>query len=140
MAKQNNRKCICCSVEYRYCNTCAEDATKPAWYAIYCSENCKKLFQAVSGYLANAVSIEETQARFDNCDLSYKDKLKDKFIEVIDEVYKTKQNNKTVETEVEKELVEEIVETSVESVVEENIKIVPKTRNGKSNKKKVVFE
>ena len=138
MAKQNNRKCICCSTEYRYCNTCSEDALKPSWYAIYCSENCKKLFQAVSGCLANAVSIEDTKTRFDDCDLSYKDKLKDSFIKVIDEVYKNKsKEKKNVEIEIKDELKEESVESScIENIVEENIKIVPKTRSEKVSKRK----
>ena len=87
MAKKNNRKCICCSTEYRYCNTCSEDATKPAWYAIYCSENCKKLFSAASGYHSKTATIEEVRARFDACDLSYKDKLGVNFIEAINAVY-----------------------------------------------------
>lgn len=138
MANKNNRKCICCSTEYRYCNTCSEDALKPAWYSIYCSENCKKLFQAVSGYLANAVSIEETRARFDNCDLSYKEKLKDKFIEVIDEIYKNKlEEQKNIKIETKDELTEEFTTTSD---VEENLKIMSRSRNGKYNKKKEIFE
>jgi hypothetical protein len=144
MAKQNNRKCICCATEYRYCNTCSEDKSKPAWYAIYCSENCKKLFQAVSGYLANAVNIEETKARFDNCDLSYKNKLKDKFIEVIDEVCKNKIEKIEVETTIVEETVienvEEVIETvetsNAENIETESIKIVPKSRNGKINKRR----
>ena len=138
MAKPNNRKCICCSTEYRYCNTCAEDKTKPAWYAIYCSENCKKLFQAVSGYLANAVSFEETKRRFDDCDLSYKNKLKDSFIKVIDEIYKNEveelENMEMVNVE---ELIEETIDISDKKNSEkDSIKIMPRTRNGKMNKRK----
>ena len=150
MTNKNNRKCICCSTEYRYCNTCSEDALKPAWHSIYCSENCKKLFQAVSGYLANAVSIEETRARFDDCDLSYKKNLKDTFIKVIDEVYKVKSEFQTVteaeteievKTEIKDELTEEIVEGSdTENIIEESIKMKPKYRTGKYNKKKEIFE
>ena len=143
MAKQNNRKCICCSTEYQYCNTCSEDKSKPAWYAIYCSENCKKLFQAVSGYLANAVSIEETRARFDDCDLSYKNKLKDKFIEVINEVCKNKnEKHEDVKLEIKEDVVEEVVEVSnvessdLENSEKEIVKIVPKSRSGKMNKRK----
>lgn len=143
MAKQNNRKCICCSTEYQYCNTCSEDKSKPAWYAIYCSENCKKLFQAVSGYLANAVSIEETRARFDDCDLSYKNKLKDKFIEVINEVCKNKtEKHEDVKLEIKEDVIEEVIEASnvessdLENPEKEIVKIVPKSRSGKMNKRK----
>ena len=147
MAKQNNRKCICCSTEYQYCNTCSGDSSKPAWYAIYCSENCKKLFQAVSGYIANAVSLEDTRKRFDDCDLSYKNKLKDKFIEVINEVYKNKiEEHDDIKPEIKEDVIAEITEEVIEESVEisavisdfesENIKIVPKSKNNKVYKRK----
>ena len=157
MTNKNNRKCICCSTEYRYCNTCSEDALKPAWHSIYCSENCKKLFQAVSGYLANAVSIEETRARFDDCDLSYKKNLKDTFIKVIDEVYEVKSEFQTVteteteievKTEIKDELTEEIVEDAVEedasqsiedTVVEEATEEVKEKTKEEPKKKKGFF-
>lgn len=136
MAKKNNRKCICCSTEYRYCNTCAEDANKPAWYAIYCSENCKKLFHAASGYHAQTATLEEVKARFDACDLSYKDKLNENFIEAINAAYEIKKENVEIKEE------ENVVSTDVESVIEaeEKVEVAEKIKYGKSNKKKVVFE
>lgn len=136
MAKKNNRKCICCSTEYRYCNTCAEDVNKPAWYAIYCSENCKKLFHAASGYHAQTATLEEVKARFDACDLSYKDKLNENFIEAINAAYGIKKENVEIKEE------ENVVSTDVESVIEaeEKVEVTEKIKYGKSNKKKVVFE
>lgn len=144
MAKPNNRKCICCSTEYRYCNTCSEDSSKPSWYAIYCSENCKKLYQAVSGYLANAVSLEETRARFDDCDLSYKHKLKSNFIETINDVCKNEvQAEITLEVDTTEHVVDEtIVLSETEETTEKEVEVIKETKYGNKNKnkKKIVFE
>ena len=87
MARKNNRKCICCSVEYRYCNTCNEDKMKPVWHTIYHNENCKNIFNIASDYLAGAITKEEARQKFDACDLSYKNKLHNKIVEAIDDVY-----------------------------------------------------
>ena len=116
MARNNNRKCICCSTEYRYCNTCSEDKTKPAWYAIYHNENCKDIFNTASDYLAGAITKEEARQKFDACDLSYKNKLHNKIVEAINDVYGVKVETKNV-VETVAENKEEVVERkpSVES-------------------------
>lgn len=102
MAKKNNRKCICCSVEYRYCNTCSEDKMKPIWYTIYHNENCKDIFNIASDYLAGAITKEEARYKFDLCDLSYKNKLHNKIVEAINAVYEVKvETENTVEVAVE---------------------------------------
>ena len=88
MAK-NNRKCICCAQEYRYCNSCAEDNTKPTWFALYHNENCRDIYKIASECLYEVISKEEAKERFDKCDLSYKDKLHHKIREVIDDAYES---------------------------------------------------
>ena len=109
MAKKNNRKCICCSTEYRYCNSCSEDRTKPVWYTIYHNENCKNIFDAASDYLAGAITKEEARQKFDACDLSYKNKLHNKIVEAINAVYGAKvETQNVVETVVENK--EEVIE------------------------------
>ena len=116
MARNNNRKCICCSTEYRYCNTCSEDRTKPVWYTIYHNENCKDIFNTASDYLAGAITKEEARQKFDTCDLSYKNKLHNKIVEAINAVYGAKVETKNV-VETVAENKEEVVEdkTSVET-------------------------
>lgn len=133
MAKKLNRTCIVCSEKYSYCPSCGEDRNKEPWHAIYCSENCKKLFHAASGYHAHTATLEEVRARFDACDLSYKDKLNENFIEAINAVYEIKEENVEIKEE------ENVVSTdiNVESVaeVEEKVEVVEKTKY-KTTKKK----
>lgn len=126
VAKKNNRKCICCSEEYRYCNSCAEDRMKPVWYTLYHNENCKNVFNTASDYLANAITKEEAKEKFDKCDLSYKDKMHHKIVEAINDVYG-----------IVNPVFEEVVEAPI---IEEKVVEVEEKELKKFNKKKVVFE
>ena len=136
MAKKNNKTCIVCSEKYSYCPSCNEDRNKEPWHAIYCSENCKKLFHAASGYHAQTATLEEVRARFDTCDLSYKDKLNENFIEAINAAYGIKEENVEIVKNIKEE--ESIVSTDVEPVIEteEKVEVAEKMKYGKSNKKK----
>lgn len=99
MAKKNNRKCICCSQEYRFCNSCMEDVNKPAWMAIYHNDNCRSLFNITTDYLAGVITKEDAKNRFSACDLSYKDKLHANIAKAIGETIDVKETVKTVSTE-----------------------------------------
>lgn len=129
MAKKNNKICIVCGDKYTFCPTCADTKNLEMWRNIYCSENCKKLFHAASGYHAQTATIEEVKSRFDACDLSYKDKLNKNFIEAINAAYGIKE--KKVET---KE--EDNTSVNLESVVETKYDVEEKVKYNKPNKKK----
>ena len=46
-----NKKCLCCDEKYSYCPNCSgPDRFKPAWYASFCSEACKTLWETLSKY------------------------------------------------------------------------------------------
>lgn len=106
MAKKNNKTCIVCGEKYTFCPTCANARDLETWKNIYCSENCKKIFHAASGYHAKTVTIEEVRTRFDACDLSYKDKLNENFIEAINAVYSVKEVKESVDKTEEVNVVE----------------------------------
>lgn len=135
MAKKNNKSCIVCGEKYTFCPTCADTKKLEMWRNIYCSENCKKIFHAASGYYAQTVSIEEVKARFDACDLSRKDKLNESYINAINVVYETKKE----EIKVEEEIISPVeIKTTIET--KEKVEFTENNKNSKSNKKKVVFE
>ena len=129
MAKKNNKICIVCGQKYTFCPTCSETEKLEMWKNIYCSENCKKLFRAASGYHAQTATIEEVRARFDECDLSYKDKLNENFIEAINAAYGIK---KEVEIKEEENVTSANVE--LEPVIEKT-EVVEKVKY-KATKKK----
>ena len=86
---KNNRECICCGKQYRYCNTCADQITEPTWKTIYCSENCKNVFMTTTNYLAGDIDEEQARKNYEQCDLSGKENFKQRIIEVIDTIVKT---------------------------------------------------
>lgn len=46
----NNRQCLCCGTRYEFCTSCSEHKGKPSWMFDYDTEECKDLFNAISGY------------------------------------------------------------------------------------------
>lgn len=85
MFSHNNKKCICCGHEYRYCNNCQEFDKFPTWMAIFHNSNCKEIYNATSMY--GQIPNEEIKARLDKCDLSNKENFHKNIRKVIDEVY-----------------------------------------------------
>lgn len=115
--KKNNKICICCKSTYTFCPSCAESKNLEMWRNIYHNENCKNIFNTASDYLAGAITKEEAKQKFDACDLSYKNKLHNKIVEAINDVYGVKvETNNVVETvaEVKEEVVEHKVSVEVE--------------------------
>ena len=66
------RKCLVCGKEYHYCRTCPKNAKKETWYALYDSENCKNISQALTDYNFNKITKEEAKDALFKCDLSIK--------------------------------------------------------------------
>lgn len=50
MAKRRTRNCYTCLKEYQYCPNCAIDYNKPRWMFSFCCEECKDVYQIISGY------------------------------------------------------------------------------------------
>lgn len=58
MAKE--RKCIACGTCYSYCPNCSKaDSLKEAWYADFCSADCKNLWHTATGYNMGIISKDE---------------------------------------------------------------------------------
>lgn len=119
MAKLN-KICICDNTKYSYCPTCAADNSKPAWMNMYCSENCKNLFQAATDYNAGEINFEDAKKIVEKADLSNKDNFKPSIVRFIDEVLSDKpvkveiKEDKTVAEEVKAKEVKVDSETSDE--------------------------
>ena len=70
---RNNKTCILCGNKYSYCSGCAEFDHLPRWMECYCSENCKDIFNILSGYNMNHKTKEEAKALLEKCDLTKTD-------------------------------------------------------------------
>ena len=103
-----NRICILCGKEYKYCNDCREYDDQPAWKNIYCSENCRTLFNTAVDFKQNNISLQDAYKNIKNCDLSNKSKMRKDIIDIIDEIIEEYENNK------EKVVVEFVEQKNVE--------------------------
>ena len=102
MGKKNNRTCIICGQDYRYCSACGEDAGKPTWYFIFDSENCHDIYEVCVAYRDKLITQKEAYEKMSVLDTS---KLKD-FAEVtqgqIKEILSYKDEIKQVEEQLPK--------------------------------------
>ena len=85
MAKLN-RTCGICKTKYSYCPTCAADAHKPTWMAVFCSENCKDLYDVINDYKYEKLNKEKAHQRLNDLDLSSTSKLPENFKLIVDEI------------------------------------------------------
>lgn len=76
------KKCLICGGLYTYCNTCYEDRFKPAWYQIFCSEECKEIDGIISANTVGELSDIKAKRELEKLNLSgkkfHKQKVKDK--------------------------------------------------------------
>ena len=73
--KANNKKCILCGKTYTYCSRCEEFDHLPRWMEIYCSDNCRTIFNTLTSYNSKTISANEALNILNTCDLSDVDKF-----------------------------------------------------------------
>ena len=145
MAKLN-RTCIVCGKKYEFCNSCKDHSMLEPWHSIFCSNNCREIFNASSMYGKDSDDI--LKSRLDKCDLSNKDNFHKNIIKVIDELYSIKnvidvakepivQNVEKVENSA----VEEVVKTTSEDNVEETLEdVLEKQTKTETKEVKTVYK
>lgn len=87
---KNNKTCILCGKVYSFCNRCEEFDHLPRWMAIYCSDNCRNIFSALTEYNAGNITKEQAAIELGKCDLSDKEHFHPFNQEKIDEIFDTK--------------------------------------------------
>lgn len=68
--EKNNRKCICCNKEYRYCNRCSGFDETETWRMIYCSDNCRQLYHIYDDIKAGKIQYKDAKKRMKDLDTS----------------------------------------------------------------------
>lgn len=94
---KNNRKCILCGTEYKYCGNCAEDSRLEPWHTIYHDNNCRTIFNTATDYRAGLLTKEEAINIFDTCDLSNKENFKSSILQLLNELYPVVTENEKIE-------------------------------------------
>ena len=70
MGKKNNRVCIICGKEYRYCSACGEDAVKPTWYFIFDGQNCHDIYEVCTQYRDGEIDAKVAYEKISKLDIS----------------------------------------------------------------------
>lgn len=124
MAKLN-KKCVICGNEYYYCNrSCQDSLDKPSWMASFCSENCKKIYEAAAAFNVKKISAKEARIILDTCDLSHKDQFTTSTQRLIREAYEATSVDEVKQSEVcliEDQAVAEDVTLHVNSVADKSL-------------------
>lgn len=98
------RHCVMCAKEYEYCNSCG--AAPKLWKNIFCSENCRDIYDVLNKYDGKLITKEDGTERLKAFDLSVVPKFNDRF--------KALANELTPKKEVVKKQTKESDETSIE--------------------------
>lgn len=142
----NNRVCGICKKSYKYCPSCAADAHRPTWMAVFCSENCREIYNVLDDCRYRSLSKKEAFDRLSVVDLSCTDKLPGYFKETLEEIL-TVEKDEVVETvvdapvivertiETEQYLEETVIEDSVINESTMNEPVIEEIRKPKSKKK-----
>lgn len=113
MVKKDNKKCILCGKTYTYCSRCEEFDHLPRWMEIYCSDNCRIIFNTLTEYNAKNITVKEAAKRLEKCDMSDAGKYHEVNQKMITEI-----QEKTTDIKTQKTPEEEIVEPEIVSVEE----------------------
>lgn len=135
----NNRVCGICKKSYKYCPSCAADAHRPTWMAVFCSENCREIYNVLDDCRYRSLSKKEAYERLSVVDLSYTDKLPGYFKETLDEILEEGKEKISVE----EVILEEIITTPViveETFEEKNIVIKEQSVEEIETKDEVIEE
>lgn len=123
MANKPNRTCIICNTAYYYCPSCRNDATKPAWYAIFDGENCNEIYTIVTNYRDKNIDAKVAQEKLSKCDISGLKDFEEGTKKIIEEILGTKGAVNKVDEKVEVKIETKSVETKAKPFM----KSAPKT-------------
>lgn len=100
MVRRKNKVCVVCGKEYEYCNRCKADANQPTWKAIYDNENCRKIMNVATEFVAGHIDKDEAKKELDTCDLSGKKNFAPTVAKAVNDIYATKKADTVVKKDV----------------------------------------
>ena len=151
MAKLN-RTCGICGKRYSYCGSCKVDSNKPTWMAVFCSDNCKKLYDVINDYRYKKLSKEKAFSKLNELNLSDIDNLPKNFRDYFTEIMtveekaicliSTEKTEHISEEFVKDEIIDDsniIISEATEEIKEPNKEMVEKEEIKRPRKKRVQY-
>lgn len=87
-----NRKCILCGKEYKFCSNCSDQHLKDeTWRNIYCSENCKNIFNILSMNANGHVNDASAKDMLSKLDLTNLNQYREDFKQQINKIQRAEQ-------------------------------------------------
>ena len=86
MAKKPNRVCKVCHDQYYFCPNCAGVTATEKYKTIFCSKNCRDIFQTCVSYDMNHIIKDEAREKLSHLDLSKKSEFSEQLREEIDAI------------------------------------------------------
>lgn len=116
MSAKNNRICIICGKQYRYCSHgCGADLDKPAWMASFDTNNCRQICNLFTGNtIGKHISDEEAASQIKTLDTSNVENFNPKIKSWVKRMIAKSVAMKDEPAETQKEDVEEIKEKEKE--------------------------
>ncbi len=88
MAKKENRTCKVCGESYYFCPTCDGVPATEKYRTMFCSKNCRDIFQTCTRYAMSHITKEEAQKDLSALDLSKRTQFNEQIKADIDEIMK----------------------------------------------------
>ena len=87
---RGDRKCLICQKAYRFCGHCAnEEHREDTWRTIFCSENCREIFNILSMQGNGHIESSEAKSKLAKLDLSKLEGFRDDFKKQIESINKS---------------------------------------------------
>lgn len=117
MGKQ--RTCISCGKKYDYCPNCGNFSKYPKWMTEFCSEECKEVFNIISGYNIGVKSDDDVKKVISKYNVNDYSKFSGSIQNTLNSISKSSVIKEEIPVVKEAPVIEEKVVVEEEAVVEE---------------------
>lgn len=84
---RGERTCCVCKKNYHFCPPCGKGDPYQTWRYIYCSEDCRELFNIASDWTAKKLSATEAKIKLDGINVPPLNNLQSSLRKNLDEIY-----------------------------------------------------
>ncbi len=84
---RGDRKCVVCGKKYNFCPICGKNDPYETWKYIYCSEDCRQLFNTVSDWKAQKLNATTAKIKLDSINIPPLKNLHSSIRKNIDDIY-----------------------------------------------------
>lgn len=88
MVKKPNHVCKVCGESYYFCPNCSGSTATEKYRKMFCSRNCRDVFQTCVAYNMNHITKDEAKSTLSQLDLSKRAQFSDQLKADIDEIMK----------------------------------------------------